>query len=174
MVTVITHNFHETKHWFWWLWQGTVDVVIHWAGLGCHGTRSTCKCAYCNSSSSKVLCDSLLIHVFWFAFIICFVLFWFFSDEFLFGDISSYNFLTNGNVEVAGIDDRSDLKDTLVSQGTWYSSYNSSCNFYVINQKVLKFFSISINGRGIIKKAVFTVSCSIGTAFFVNLQPIVF
>ena len=41
---------------------------------------------------------------------ICFV------DEFLFGDITSYSYLTNGNVEVAGIDDRSDLKDTLVSK----------------------------------------------------------
>ena len=39
----------------------------------------------------------------------------FYSDEFLFDDIGSYTFLSNGNVEVAGIDDRSDLKDTLVS-----------------------------------------------------------
>ena len=39
-----------------------------------------------------------------------------FVDEFLFGDITSYSYLTNGNVEVAGIDDRSDLKDTLVSK----------------------------------------------------------
>ena len=37
-----------------------------------------------------------------------------YPDEFLFDDIGSYNYLSNGNVEVAGIDDRSDLKDTLV------------------------------------------------------------
>ena len=44
----------------------------------------------------------------------------------LFQDASTYNYLSNGMLPVSGVDDASDLQDSLVSQS--YVVYGSCCN----------------------------------------------
>ena len=49
-----------------------------------------------------------------------------FVAEMLFQDASTYNYLSNGMLPVSGVDDASDLQDSLVSQS--YVLQGSSCN----------------------------------------------
>jgi len=53
------------------------------------------------------------------------VLFYFVA-EMLFQDASTYNYLSNGMLPVSGVDDASDLQDSLVSQS--YVWQGSCCN----------------------------------------------
>ena len=49
-----------------------------------------------------------------------------FVAEMLFQDASTYNYLSNGMLPVSGVDDASDLQDSLVSQS--YVLQGSCCN----------------------------------------------
>ena len=51
-----------------------------------------------------------------------------FVAEMLFQDASTYNYLSNGMLPVSGVDDASDLQDSLVSQS--YLLQGSCCNNY--------------------------------------------
>ena len=54
-----------------------------------------------------------------------------FVAEMLFQDASTYNYLSNGMLPVSGVDDASDLQDSLVSQ-----SYVSQGSCYNITERL--------------------------------------